>query len=198
MAQFDYSPAYRNLTDAISRDLLFVVVAAAACYGLNEWYRATGSLVSLIAGSLITFLLGFVFCYLSHEWGHYIGARLAGANIPLGSGNGAFLGLFDPDRYSRRQFMWMGVGGDIGYLIPAPVLIAVFWDWPPLQGLAVAGAAFIVQSLSVDVPVLWKIHKGADINAPLAEGTAGPVIRRKTAISWGALAVGIVIFALLV
>jgi hypothetical protein len=85
----------------------------------------------------------------------------------------------------------MALGGEVGYMIPSILLMALFWDTSPLQGLAVAGAAFIIQSLYVDVPVLWAIHKGADIQKTLDEGTAPPVLARKTSISWVMLAVGI-------
>lgn len=196
MAQPNYAPAPRSLVDAISRDLAIAGLFAAACIGLQNWYVATGSPVSLMTGWGVSFVLGFVFIYLSHEWGHYLGARLAGARPPLGSGNGILLGLFDPAAHNRRQFIWMAVGGEVGYLIPAPLFIALFWDAGPLQGLAVAGAAFIVQALSVDVPVLSKIRGGADIQATLDEGTSGPVILRKTAISWGLLGLGLTGYAL--
>jgi hypothetical protein len=197
MVRSEYEAAPRTLIDAISRDMVISVLFAGICYGLQQWHGATGSWVSLGAGSIISFVLGFIFIYLSHEWGHYLGARLAGANIPLGSGKGVFLGLFDPALYSRRQFLWMAMGGEVGYFVPALIFLPVFWSWPPLQGLAVASAAFVVQALSVDVPVLWKIRKGADIQTTLTEGTAAPVILRKTGISWPLLAICIAAMAFL-
>lgn len=197
MAQTDYAAAPRTLIDAVSRDLVIAVLFGAACLGLQNWYAAGGSTSSLIAGWVASFVLGFIFIYLSHEWGHYLGARLAGARVPLGSGNGILLGLFDPALYSRRQFMWMAVGGEVGYLIPAPLFIVLFWDTGPLQGLAVAGAAFIVQALYVDIPVLSKVRHGANIQQTLDEGTAPNVILRKTAISWGLLALALVLYAAL-
>ena len=195
MAQFPEASAPRSLIDAVARDLMIAALFVMACAGLDSWYAANGSLISLVAGWVGSFVLGFLIIYLSHEWGHYLGARLAGADIPLGSGKGILLGLFDPEKHSRRQFMWMALGGEVGYFIPAPLFILLFWDHPPLQGLALAGAAFIVQALYVDVPVLAKINRGADIQATLDDGTAGPVILRKTAISWGLLAAAIAAYA---
>jgi hypothetical protein len=184
--------APRTLTDAISRDLVLAGLFTATAVGLNTWYATTGSPLALWTAWIVLFVLAFIGIYLSHEWGHYLGARAAGANIPLGSGNGILLGLLDPAKHSRRQFMSMALGGEVGYFVPSLIFIPLFWNWPPFQGLAVAGAAFIVQALSVDIPVLWKIHKGDDIQATLEAGTAPPVILRKTAVSWGLLTLAIV------
>ena len=70
-------------------------------------------------------------------------------------------------------------------------MIGIFWSWPPLQGIAVAAAAFVLQSLYVDVPILWRIHKGADIQNTLDAGLAPEVLLSRTAISWAAVAAGI-------
>ena len=152
-------------------------------------HAASGSAIALWTCWAVLFILGFIGIYLSHEWGHYLGARVAGADIPLGSGNGILLGLLDPSTHNRREFMSMALGGEVGYFIPTLIFIPLFWDWAPFQGIAVASAAFVVQALYVDIPVLWAIHKGSDIQTTLDAGTAGPVILRKTLISWGLLAV---------
>ncbi len=191
MAQYPVFAAKRSLIDAVSRDVLITILFAVACWGLNSWYAATGSTLSLIVAWVATFIMAFLFTYLVHEWGHYLGARLAGADIPLGPANGILLGLFDNAAHSRRQFQWMAMGGEVGYLLPAAVLIALFWNWVPLQGLALGAAAFIVQALYVDVPILWKIHRGADIQATLDAGLTPKVILSKTAIGWTVLGVAL-------
>jgi len=189
--------APRTLIDAVSRDLVIAGLFVAAAMALNNWYAATGSSIALWTTWAILFILAFIGIYLSHEWGHYMGARVAGADVPLGSGNGILLGLLDPATHSRHQFMSMALGGEVGYFVPSLIFIPLFWDWAPFQGVAIASAAFAVQALYVDIPVLWKIHKGADIQATLDAGTAGPVILRKTVISWGLLAVAIIVGGLL-
>ncbi|MDA0338318.1 MAG: hypothetical protein O2910_00465 [Proteobacteria bacterium] len=195
MAQYPVFAAQRSLIDAVSRDALITALFAAACLGLDHWHTTSGSMVSLIAGQMATFLMGFIFIYLAHEWGHYIGARLSGANIPLGPANGVLLGLFGNAAHSPRQFMGMAMGGEFRYLVPATILIAMFWNAGPLAGLAVGSAAFIVQALYVDVPILWKIHRGADIQSTLDAGLAPKTILRKTLISWVLLGAGIASFA---
>ena len=191
MPRYPTESAPRSLVDAAVRDLVILGFSVAICVGLQQWVGTEAGLLGLSIAGIVSFLLAFAVIYLSHEWGHYIGARLGGADIPLGSSSSAFLGLFNPALYSRRQFQFMALGGEVGYMIPSILLMALFWDTSPLQGLAVAGAAFIIQSLYVDVPVLWAIHKGADIQKTLDEGTAPPVLARKTSISWVMLAVGI-------
>ncbi len=181
--------APRTLIDAVSRDLVIAGLFITAAVTLNNWHAASGSAIALWTSWAVLFSLGFIGIYLSHEWGHYLGARVAGADIPLGSGNGILLGLLDPSTHNRREFMSMALGGEVGYFIPSLIFIPLFWDWAPFQGIAVASAAFIVQALYVDIPVLWAIHKGADIQITLDAGTSGPVILRKTLISWGLLAV---------
>ena len=181
--------APRTLIDAVSRDLVIAGLFITAAVILNNWHAASGSAIALWTSWAVLFILGFIGIYLSHEWGHYVGARVAGADIPLGSGKGILLGLLDPSTHNRREFMSMALGGEVGYFIPTLIFIPLFWDWAPFQGIAVASAAFVVQALYVDIPVLWAIHKGADIQTTLDAGTAGPVILRKTLISWGLLAV---------
>lgn len=197
MSSYPTESAPRSLVDAMARDLVILGVSVAICVGLQQWIGSETGLLGLSVAGFVSFILAFTVIYLSHEWGHYIGARLGGANIPLGSSSSAFLGLFDPALYSRRQFQFMALGGEVGYMIPSILLIALFWDTPPLQGLAVAGAAFIIQSLYVDVPVLWAIHKGADIQKTLDEGTAPPVLARKTGVSWVILAASITTWSFL-
>ncbi|MFN3233011.1 MAG: hypothetical protein ACE363_12760 [Alphaproteobacteria bacterium] len=191
MAQYEVAHAPRSLADAVSRDLVITAISVALGIGLVTWHGATGSTFSLIISWVVGFVLSFFFVYLTHEWGHYLGARLAGADIPLGPASGIFLGLFDTKAHSRKQFMWMAMGGEVGYLLPAAILIGVFWNWSPLEGVAVGALGFIIQALWVDVPILWRIHKGADIDATLSNGLAPKIILSKTLIGWAAMGVGI-------
>ena len=191
MAQYPVHPSERSLIDAICRDLVIAGLSVGICMALNAWHAAGASMLSLVVGSVLSFIVAYLGIYLLHEWGHYIGARLGGADIPFGPANSVLLGLFDNAAHTRRQFQFMALGGEAGYLIPAVFMIGIFWNWPPLQGIAVAAAAFVLQSLYVDVPILWRIHKGADIQNTLDAGLAPKVLLSKTAISWAAVAAGI-------
>ena len=79
---------------------------------------------------------------------------------------GLLLGLFDPPAYTHRQFMWMAIGGGVDHLMPELLFIALFRNLESMQGLAAAGLAFIVQALSVYIPVLSQIRHGADAQPP--------------------------------
>lgn len=158
---------------------------------LGDYWLAVGSfwLADLIV-PLAGFIVAYGGCYVNHEWGHYWGARWAGARLPLGPYRGVLLGLFDPQQHSRRQFQAMSIGGVVGYFSTGLVLVSVFWlssgtaTW---GGMALGGVAFVVQSLSVDGPIIWRVYQGADVVIAAREGAAPAVILRRTWQSWSLL-----------
>ena len=47
--------------------------------------------------------------------------------------------------------------------------------------------AFVVQSLSVDGPIIWRVYQGADVVIAARQGAAPAVILRRTWQSWSLL-----------
>ena len=186
MAQSDNFNAGRTLVHAVLPDLLIAVLFGLACYSLQTWYGSTGSISSLIAGWTSSFLVGFMFIYLCHERGHYLDARLAGADVPLGSGKGVFVGiirsrrLYPPsvhgDGYWRR-----GRPPDSGTAFYRALSEFGFYAGTRCSGPCIYCSSSIRQySRAIANP-----HHGADAQATLDAGTASSVILRKTTPTWG-------------
>jgi hypothetical protein len=167
--------------------------------GLAAWHGAGGSLGATIVAPPLGFVAAYVLCYIYHEWGHLIGARLTGAAMPLAPYAGALIGYFDIQAHSRRQFLWLSWGGVIAYLAVMAVAIFVYLHGglgPAGAGFAVGGLAFVVQSLSVDLPQIFKVVRGDDIAKTSAEGANARIILRRTWQSWLVLAAALMIYNL--
>lgn len=143
------------------------------------------------------FFGGTVLAFLSHEWGHFSGARLSGAVSPvLNERKSFFMFNFKTAVNSRAQFLAMSLGGPLGnWLLVALVLLAL-----PTGTLAHAALLATVVGVAVNVcvfefPVISRVSYGADpaetVAARLKE-TADNGFGQ----NYGAM-VGIALFALL-
>ena len=167
--------------------------------GLAAWHGAGASLAAAVVAPALGFVAAYVLCYVYHEWGHLIGARLAGAAMSLAPYAGALIGYFDIKAHSRRQFLWLSWGGVIAYLGVMVVGLALYAYGglgPAGAGFAVGGLAFVVQSLAVDLPQIVKVVRGEDMAKTSAEGANARVILRRTWQSWSVLAGALIIWNL--
>ncbi len=174
---------------------------------LGGWFLRDLSITAVILGLLIAghglysafphwwvaapvSILGFVgcyaLCYIVHEWGHYVGARMSGITMPLAPYKSVVLGVFHLQDYTRRQYLWLSWGGDLGHVLVSVIAMAA---WFHLGGLvlsafALGGLLFTAQALLVDQPVIWRVTGGADIEATAAAGTSKQMILKRTWQSW--------------
>jgi hypothetical protein len=192
------SPSPRpTLAGWIIRDVLITSGLAAMLLGLAAWHEAEGSLAAALVAPALGFVAAYVLCYVYHEWGHLIGARLTGAAMPLAPYAGALIGHFDIQAHSRRQFLWLSWGGVIAYVALMSIALSVYLHGglgPAGAGFAVGGLAFVVQSLSVDVPQIVRVMRGDDIARTSAEGANARVILRRTWQSWLVLAGALIVW----
>ncbi|MBH80139.1 MAG: hypothetical protein CMQ49_06490 [Gammaproteobacteria bacterium] len=178
----------------IVRDLVITCIVTTLLWTIHAWHSGSGVWIAALASCLLGFLGGYVLCYVYHEWGHLIGARLAGGQMPLAPYAGPIIGLFDLNRHSRRQFLFLSWGGVLAYV--SIMVITLVTHFAGLWGLAgaafaVGGLAFVAQSLSVDLPQIVKVMRGANIQATSAAGANAQVILRRTWQSWIPLALAI-------
>ncbi len=178
----------RSLGAWLARDLVLVAGFVWIWLALRAWHAGAGHAASAAALSVSAFVLTYATCYIAHEWGHDAGARLSGARVPRGSIAGILLPLFDPGAHTRRQFLWLSLGGVIAYLATAAVILGALQPELAYRAAAVGALAFVAQSLSVDLPVIRRVQRGGDILAALREGVNGPVILRRTLGAWSVLA----------
>lgn len=175
----------------MGRDTALTVFAAAGLWLLANWHSNAGSIVSTVLAPSFGFIAAYALCYVYHEWGHLIGAKLAGAQMPLASYAGALIGSFDIRAHSRTQFLSLSWGGVLGYVLTLAAALIIYVSGNlglAGAGFAVGALAFNVQSLSVDLPQIVRVHRGADIARTSAEGANAGVILRRTWQSWSVLA----------
>lgn len=116
--------------------------------------------LSVIAGVSIT-VCGF----LGHEWGHWLGATISGATIePAQHLRSIFLFVFDVERSTPRQFLFMSYGGYLASALGLFALASVLSldrlsSWIAL-GLTALGA---LATAILEIPATIRVHQGRDL-----------------------------------
>jgi len=137
--------------------LLSLFAAADAWAGLTEGRLAQG--LSVLDGLLVGAALGA----LSHEWGHFTGARVSGSDTPLLPFS-AFPQIFNLNlmKCEASHFMGMSLGGNIGHWLLFGLLIMGLPLTSVGQVALVSGSfGFGVFATSVELPVIRKARSGA-------------------------------------
>ncbi len=181
------------------RDASIALIATLLCSLCVYWYAATGWLFAAVVSAFLGFISAYVICYIVHEWGHQIGGVSAGADMPLNPYAGILLGQFDIDQHTVRQFIWLSWGGVAGYCTVTIVMLLIYFNlnlaWVG-AGLATGGLAFVFQSLSVDLPQIFKVLNGAEPKATNQHGASPAMILKRTWQSWLVLTVVLVAYNL--
>jgi hypothetical protein len=137
--------------------LLSLFAAADAWAGLTEGRLAQG--LSVLDGLLVGAALGA----LSHEWGHFTGARVSGSDTPLLPFS-AFPQIFNLNlmKCEASHFMGMSLGGNIGHWLLFVLLIMGLPLTSVGQIALVSGSfGFGIFATSVELPVILKARGGA-------------------------------------
>ena len=175
-----------------------VATAILLLWGSAEaWAHANEGLLIALIAIASGFFGGTALAFLSHEWGHFSGARLSGAVSPvLKERQSFFMFNFKTAVNSRAQFLAMSIGGPLAnWLLVALVLLAL-----PAGSLAHAALLATVAGVAVNVcifefPVISRVSYGSDptetVEARLKE-TAGNGLGQ----NYGAM-VGVTVFLLL-
>ena len=170
------------------RDLAIVLFIVTAIWLAS---LAPASIASLLV-NLLSFVGAYAVCYIAHEWGHWIGGQLAGADQPFLAYNTPLMTAFDISAHTPIQFVAMSWGGVAGYFSAAVAMLTLYALGWAAGGLAVGALAFVVQSLAVDVPQVLKVQSGADPARTNREGAAPSVILARTWQTWIPLAGAII------
>jgi hypothetical protein len=174
---------------ALLAGLLSIFAAAEA------WSSVSGLAFASVLSTVDGLLVGAAVAALLHEWGHFLGARLAGGHSPLKPVDG-FFPVFDFDYQNNdsRAFDWMSIGGNAGDIA---VVLLFFFALPlvtPGTTALVAGAfGFAVFAAAIEFPVIQKSRAGMPATDALLTIPKG-FTRRYT--RWG-VAAALVAFAIL-
>jgi hypothetical protein len=145
------------------RDLAAIAVCIGA-WMLEAQLREAGGALHWLAIAAVA-VASFLANYLCHEWGHLLGAKLAGGVChPSNTLKSFYLFHFDTRHSSVRQFLAMAAGGLVASTILLPFWLTVL----PLHTAAgIAAMALIglgyVATLATELPVVWRIAHGAPL-----------------------------------
>ncbi len=152
----------------LARDVT-VVGATVGLWAVEAQVRGdTGALAlgAAIAAAVLAALCG----YLVHEWGHLLATWASGGRAHVAPRIGSvFLFKFDSGHNTRRQFLWMGMGGFVASAV-AVVFFAVVLPLDALSGkIAMALVALgVLATFVLELPPFFRVLRGA----PLPRGIA--------------------------
>ena len=137
------------------------IAAATAGLWLLDARLGRSSRAAGVAAGLATGVVAF----LTHEWGHWLGAQAAGGVVHApGTITSPFLFHFDTERSSREQFLTMSYGGYIASAVSA-VAVARFVPRWALSGKVALGfvAAGLFVTAVAEVPTTIRVLRGAPL-----------------------------------
>lgn len=155
---------WRRLKSVASRHGAIVLAAITLWGAADAWASDTGWLLAESVALLNALFAGTIIASILHEWGHFAGARLAGAVSPvLKEPVSFFMFNFRYDLNTNGQFLAMSMGGPFANWMLALVLFLLLplSTWP--QALLFATTIAIAVSVSVfEFPIIKRAMYGED------------------------------------
>ena len=131
----------------------------------DTWYQVTGLWLAQIVAVGDGILVGVLLAALFHEWGHYAGAKSAGAVAPRVNPSGLtlFRYNFDFSANDSRHFHWMTYGGHVGHW-GIFLLLMVMLPLDALGRIALVSGAFgfVAFATFIEYNVVKDTWAGAD------------------------------------
>ena len=150
------------LRQALLHAGLWLLAAALFVLG-NAWLQSGGG---SLAASVAAVVLGFLTVNLTHEWGHFLGARLAAGRYTVRTRPALFVFDWDFAANSVRQFYIMSLAGTIGGLLGVALLLLVAAPGGGGAQLLAGGLASFAFGSLIEWPVLLRVGASQD---PLGE-----------------------------
>ena len=143
--------------------LLVAMLVLSMWAAADTWQAETGFALASLLSVLTAFLAGFVLGTLVHEWGHFLGARRAGAGYTVPGKPGLFVFNFDFARNSPSQFLTMSHGGQLGGALAVLLLwLAVPTDTAGRAMLVAAAVGGAVFAAAIEWPIIRAVRAGGD------------------------------------
>jgi len=152
--------------------LLRDVAVLVATFALWSWSRELDAVHSVLAipVAILAGASAAVAGFLLHEWGHLLGALIAGSAVSYPSTiRSIFLFKFG-EKNDRRQFLWMSAGGFAASIVVIAVMAVTLSfnavaDWIALA-LVVAG---VLATFILEIPPAWRVLRGAPVEPDLVK-----------------------------
>ena len=145
------------LGGVLLRDAATIVAALALWGGADAWAGATGLGLAMVTAVGASMVAGWSIASLLHEWGHYTGAKVAGAVAPRVqvSGMSFFRYNFDLENNSLGQFTAMSLGGNLAHWATFAAAFVLLPMSTPAQATFVGTAfAFAVFASVIEFPII--------------------------------------------
>lgn len=154
----------------------------------DSWALLTGWTLATVLNILTGIIAGFLTVNLAHEWSHYLGARMTGADYTVAEKPSLFVFDWNFETNGLGRFLTMSVAGNIGGGL---AILALFLGIEPDNAgraalLAGAAASFALGAF-IEWPVLLRTLRSGDPFAELAK-LSPPVLGGAVT---GSVAVGI-------
>lgn len=158
----------------LARDVV-VVLATAGLWAAEARLRDDAGALAL--GVAITAAFMAALCgYLVHEWGHLLATWASGGRAHVAPRVlSVFLFKFDSGHNTRRQFLWMGMGGFLASAV-AVVFFAVVLPLDALSGkVAMTLVALgVLATFVLELPPFFRVLRGAPLPRGIAYESSEP------------------------
>lgn len=164
-----------SMFSMMSRDIGIALIALSVWAAADTWYLLSGLWFAQLLSIGDAIFVGYVLGALFHEWGHYSGAKLSGAQAPRVKPKGISLFRFNFDMSvnDQRQFHWMSFGGWVmHWALLLLLVIAIPFDSLGRIALVSSVFGFIVYATFIETGILRQTLSGADPKETLNQLTA--------------------------
>jgi len=145
------------------RDASLIVAALALFGGAHAWAQDANFALAQVTAIAASLIVGWLITGMFHEWGHYAGAKLAGAIAPRVQlpGFSFFRYNFDLEKNSVGQFAAMSIGGNLAHwgAVVAAILLMPMTTTPQVTFIA-AAVAFAVFASVIEWPIIARAISG--------------------------------------
>ena len=164
-----------GLSGMLFKDLAAIFAGLSLWAAADTWYQVTGLWLAQVVAMGDAVLVGLLLAALFHEWGHYAGAKAAGAHAPRITTKklSFFRYNFDFSVNDLRQFHWMTYGGHVGHW-GILLLLLVMLPLDSLGRITLVSAifGFVIFASVIEYNVVKDTMAGADPKTRLQGITA--------------------------
>ncbi len=180
-----------NLLKQAGIHLVVAISAVALWAALDSWWLISKLGLAAIMSMIGAIVFGITLSHILHEWGHYIGVRLAGANPPVKSAAAPLFFDFDYKNGTQKQFLWMSFGGAAGnWLLVLVLLISLPFDTIGRVMIWATAAGMTAYVAILEYPVIAAAWRGEEPMAALTKAFSRPgIFKRATLAGLATLAI---------
>jgi len=183
----------KKLTDgqrlllAIRNHGLVLLAAVTLWAAADAWVLQSDLALASVLAFFNAFVAMTIAATIFHEWGHFIGARLARSYSPMvPDPRGKFIFGFNFEKNTKNQFLAMSIGGSVAnWLLVLLVLTFIPLDSAGRIMLLAVAVARGVSVLIFEVPIMLGVMNGGEPEAELNKAETNGSGDRGQAIGYG-------------